>query len=381
MFSRKGRPNGHLVGWRFVAVVSLANAACVPAEPIDAGPRSSAADASSEVPHHDPIRADGNLGLNRTGDAGDAATPELGKLVVALRESADAPADLYLVPLDGGSPSPVGRTPSRHEFQPRWSPDRRKIAFLALPADAPMGTPASLFVVDADGTNERELASDVSGAFVSGSDRTYWPPAWNPAGDRVAYVHGLTPCPPPYDPDWYGGDPCISDLRVARLADAAVEDPHLPAGPSKWATEPIWLASGSILYTSMCFGEGCSSADPMLCRDQPMPGIYLEGRQLAFTKDAKRFALAVRRDQELYEYASLETPAPLKVCSTADAFESWWSGESCTDVAGANGWSPRWSPRENALVYLDATGVWMHPLTGTTPTQMMKTPRPAGIDW
>lgn len=340
-------------------------------------------------------RDDAEAGDERDADAVALPAPDVGvdgggidavidgTLVVAARERPDGPADLFLVAPGGGVPRPLTRTPSRHELHPRWSPDRSKVAFLALPADAPPGATASLFVIDPDGANERELAADVSGVFAWAANESPWPPAWSPSGDRIAYAHPLPSCAPPPNPEWYTSDPCLSDLRVVDVASATPSDPGLPSSIGKWATEPIWLATGSLLYAWTCFGEGCPGTGPTLVQEQPARrSMELGGRHLAFTRSASRFLLTVQGEVVSAAYAHRAASGEILACDSEQGFAAGYTGKQCAAVGPeARGWSPRWSPREGAVAFLRDDGVWVQTIGAPQAVLALATPRPAGLDW
>lgn len=308
-----------------------------------------------------------------------------GTWVVAARAGTAQPADLMLVAADGGGVRPLTQTAWRHELQPRWSPDRTKIAFLALPADAAPGANASLFVIDADGMNERELATDVSGTSAWADHGSRWPPTWSPAGDQIAYVHHLPSCAPPPDPSWYEADPCVSDIRVVDVASGTpISGPSLPSMRWKWATEPVWLATGPLLYVWTCFGESCPGSGPWLFQEQPsLRNTQVGGRQFAFTRSSARFLVAAYREEELVSsYPYRDVPGSLQVCETEYGFKVHHTGGDCTVIGGdAHGWSPRWSPRESAVAFLRDDGVWVQALGAPRAERAFATMRPAGLDW
>ena len=92
-------------------------------------------------------------------------------------------ADIWSVPADGaGAPKSLIAS-DRTENTPRWSPDGKRIAFLANRDGA-----VQVYVADADGGNVRQVTS---------LHRGVQPPfEWSPDGSKVAYVSDVYPeCP------------------------------------------------------------------------------------------------------------------------------------------------------------------------------------------
>lgn len=107
--------------------------------------------------------------------------------IVTSRQAGERGEDLDLAVVDeDGEPRPLTDGPST-DFAPAWSPDGGTIAFIR------MGTPAgpdpvqmtkdasgNLFLIDVDGTNERQLTTF---AWVK-----MMPPVWSPDGSQLAFV-------------------------------------------------------------------------------------------------------------------------------------------------------------------------------------------------
>jgi Tol biopolymer transport system component len=120
---------------------------------------------------------------------------------------------IYVVGVDGSDVRPITARPSSDAASAiSWSPDGRSIAYLGLPDGAPVpsigalggpptlpvGLPADVFVIGADGTGDRN---------VTNSAGDEGPPAWSPDGTHLGYetvdglvtvrMDGSTPAGPP----------------------------------------------------------------------------------------------------------------------------------------------------------------------------------------
>ena len=90
--------------------------------------------------------------------------------------------ELFTVGIDGADTRRLTDSPALEHF-PVWSPDGRRIAFLWSPEDPDVyagweTAPWALYVMNADGTDRRWLTAGV-GLF---------PPVWSPDGKRLAYI-------------------------------------------------------------------------------------------------------------------------------------------------------------------------------------------------
>jgi Tol biopolymer transport system component len=86
-------------------------------------------------------------------------------------------ADLWAVPVDGGSPAAITQEPG-DDRSGSWSPDSSRLAF-----DATRDGNTEIYVVDADGSNPVRLTED-------GAED--WAPAWSPDGRRIAFASDRT---------------------------------------------------------------------------------------------------------------------------------------------------------------------------------------------
>jgi len=109
---------------------------------------------------------------------------------------------------------------------PVWSPDRSRIAFVS-PADAVSTGSRSLFVVDADGSNLKELADGPA---------PWQPPVWSPDGGKIAFaIDGPTRELPA----------ATQTVVIVNIASGSVTD--ATGGALANASSPAWSPTGDRL--------------------------------------------------------------------------------------------------------------------------------------
>ena len=114
-------------------------------------------------------------------------------------------------------------------INPRWSPDRTKIAF----EKARRGDVSALFVMDKDGSNRRRLVEFTRGFYNEGLD-------WSPDGTKIAYAAGSDRSPH----DIYVVD--VASGEATRLTEGAADE-----------YEPVWSPDGTkIAFTIETPGTG-----------------------------------------------------------------------------------------------------------------------------
>jgi TolB protein len=97
-----------------------------------------------------------------------------GKQIVFFAEQNDRPADLFVMDADGSNVRQLTHTPAAEGY-PSWSPDGRFIAFEADDASGNFG----VYVMNADGSGARRLTQD---------PRRDVGPAWSPDGKKIAFM-------------------------------------------------------------------------------------------------------------------------------------------------------------------------------------------------
>src|SRR5690606_21001167 len=106
-----------------------------------------------------------------------AWSPDSREIVFTAPNSGNS--EVYVIDVATGALRNVSRNPA-YDSDPVWSPDGTRIAFYSLRECNEI----SLYVVDADGSNQRRLLDNCALSMRGASDNR--PPAWSPDGTRIA---------------------------------------------------------------------------------------------------------------------------------------------------------------------------------------------------
>lgn len=88
---------------------------------------------------------------------------------------------LMVADIDGSNQQEIDYVISR--YQPQWSPDSSQIAYITVQDDL-----EKLVVVNADGSNRRELYSSVYNLSGSNNRRSFYSFVWSPDSQRIAFI-------------------------------------------------------------------------------------------------------------------------------------------------------------------------------------------------
>jgi eukaryotic-like serine/threonine-protein kinase len=142
-------------------------------------------------------------------------------IVFASNRSGDGFYQLYILDLADGSTKQL-TFDSGNKGHPRWSPDGRQIVYDAESADAKK---RDIFIMNADGTGQVNLSSHAADDYA---------PAWNPRGDRIAFISDRT-----------GGALQIFFVRPDGSGLVNISRLHKNQ-PEEW--DPAWSSDGRYLY-------------------------------------------------------------------------------------------------------------------------------------
>jgi|GEM_PF-3943899 len=154
---------------------------------------------------------------------------------------------------------------------PAWSPDSRRIAFIAQPS----GGGNHLYIVNADGTDLTQL-SDVQPPNAVAFGFAAADPVWSPDGQQIAYIVRLAPTPTTEQMDVYVSAVDGSDTR--NLSD----DPEsVDFGPS-WSTdgsEVAFVSRSAAAWrdSANSSGDPESSVISVIMADGSNPRTVIEG--------------------------------------------------------------------------------------------------------
>ena len=121
-----------------------------------------------------------------------------------------------------------------HDVVPSWSPDGSKIAFVSF-RDLGFNTPHHIFIMNADGTERRNLTGDTH-------LRDNWGPTWSPDGSRIAFSSRR-----------FFREGTRNDIFVITADGKELEQLTDGAG---WNTSPVYSPDGTkIAYVSRRDGD------------------------------------------------------------------------------------------------------------------------------
>jgi CHAT domain-containing protein/WD40 repeat protein len=230
--------------------------------------------------------------------------------------------EIYLLDPDGWEVSIPLTDNSDEDTFPTWSPDHTQIAFARAPRG---GASRDLWIMDADGGNQRPLIEDSA---------DQWFPAWAPDG-TIAYVQG-------------------SEIWTVR----AGESPRLLAAPPAGTSfrSPAWSADGSVLAV-WGDAEEAGNYDLYVIVDQAGNWLRLttdpevdrnatwspDGSTLAFVRDVDG-SLETRKDNDIYLLDVATRTVTMRLTNDNDAQDG----------------NPVWSPQGDRIVYYRSSGSGYH---------------------
>lgn len=270
---------------------------------------------------------------------------------LAFERDSDTQDDIYVMNRDGSGVTRLTEASGR-DSDPAFSPDGTRIAFTSR-RELSSSVASEIWVMDADGTDERVLVGDFDNGFASA-------PSWSPDGTQIAYVGGET----------------IGSLPGVYVADVdGTGEPLLLTGDAEGAGAPDWSPDGSLIV----YAQRDDSNNQELYTIRP---DGTGGAQLTDTDDLLENDPSWSPDGDRISYETREA------CESCDAEQDVWTmaadGTDPTRLTGAGdvdvqpSWQPAPRPRlvltpesaarevgEDHTVAVSATDGAGQPLGGT----------------
>jgi hypothetical protein len=190
---------------------------------------------------------------------GASVSPNGKRIAFRINEGENPASDIAVANIDGTQERRITRS-GRHDTQPAWSPDGKRLAFISIPA----GTSGDylLQTIDPNGAGPKTIASGVTEMRL---------PVWSPDGTSIAYQtrNGLH-----------------QQIAVISAAGGAVT--WLPA--TAGAAEPAWSSTNAIAFSTpdgmiAVTGPAGTSARAVV-RNGTMPAWSADGKRIAYIREA-----------------------------------------------------------------------------------------------
>ena len=171
-----------------------------------------------------------------------------------------AGGSISVVNADGSDARRVTFPPSSYsDERPSWSPDGSKLAF---PRRLTFGDDAQLYVVDADGSSERQLTT------TEGASRF---PTWSPDGQEIVFTHMQRlsvifadgtqmrpligePWGQDLTPDW-GTSTLVPDPEVPGAPTIQIFSPEAQLYPAGYPLDAFYFCESETSYVVSCEGD------------------------------------------------------------------------------------------------------------------------------
>jgi len=193
---------------------------------------------------------------------GASFSPDGQEIVYAQYECAGCVSEIWRTNLDGSSKQLLYQDPTYEVEEVKWSPRGDQIAFVKWRIVATPTFPlGQLWVMNADGSNPRQLSSILTGPkYELGYGFT---PAWSPNGEQIAFLSSHTP----------PGDGGYGNVYVVDVRNATVS--QLTRFKQVQVRAPIWSPDGF----RIAFLSGLNSSAGRFGRFEPQV-VAVDGSEL-----------------------------------------------------------------------------------------------------
>lgn len=253
------------------------------------------------------MNSDGSSQRRLTNSAGSDVTPSWSPDGLRIAYSSDRSKSSEIVVMNADGSGLVQLTnDSYSDYSPVWSPDGRQIAYTSSrPRPRGDGYYSLVFVVNADGTNPRQLTQPATASLDPG-DIT---PSWSPDGQQLVFATNRA-----------GG--VIRQLYIVHTDGSGLRKLTSCLGICE---APQWLPSGRILYTDASPAAGLFTINSDGSDAQAVNANFATGSSGTQSPDGKSVSYS---DGSNVYVTLLDGTAPRKL----------------TDSARGN-YQPAWSPR------------------------------------
>jgi Tol biopolymer transport system component len=236
------------------------------------------------------------VGVIRLSLGGSECTTRLVIEIPVEEDEFTRPGNAIAISIDGGALRRLTTDPDSTD--PSFSPDRSRIVFASSRnhdySDETGGTEYDIFVMDADGSNQRLLIG-------KGSD-----PDWSPDGEQIVFVRG--------------SEILLHDLdsgSESRIARAKAERVH-----PTLVDEPVWLADGKrIAYIQRTRAIWIMDSSG---RDREKVTELTNAYVLAPSPTQNRLAIAGGDESDMLHVVEVDKSRPLEL-SIRNAFSPLWT--------------------------------------------------------
>jgi Tol biopolymer transport system component len=259
----------------------------------------------------------------------------------------DMLGDLYTLPIAGGAATRI-TSGLPHDMQPRFSPDGRRIAFVSDKSGD-----NNLWVVDADGSNQRQVSKGIGDDFRS--------PEWTPDGQYIVVSRALP----------FTG---LEKLWLYHI-DGGTGLEMVGGAPGLRMMGAAFGSNGRYVWYHQRFGQWQYNAqmpqyqlrvyDRETGTVTPMSARYGSAFRPALSPDGKWLTYASRQDAE----------TGLRLRELATGEERWLAHpiqrddqESSADMDVLPGYS--FTPDSRAVVISYGGGIWRVPVDGSQATRI-----------